>query len=156
MRKTASHQTSPRKGVGGGGPPFPFGSLRRSRRVYSLAPGSASSPARVGIRICRLCRDQSANKKTCFFFFLKNECNQTHQNSCGTGLCTAGGKYKIGAEVDQSFFSISCARACTVAYEVSTEAQFFADCKLHILTRLTCFGCQQFLEKILTFMAFPW
>ena len=37
-------------------------------------------------------------------------------------------------------FSISCARACTVACEVSTEAQFFADCKLHILTRLARFG----------------
>ena len=30
----------------------------------------------------------------------------------------------------------SCARACTVASEVSTEAQSFADCKLHIRTRL--------------------
>ena len=31
---------------------------------------------------------------------------------------------------------ISCARACTVASEVFTEAQSFADCKLHIRTRL--------------------
>ena len=50
-------------------------------------------------------------------------------------------------------FFISCARACTVACEVSTEAQFFADCKLHILTRLTRFGRRQFLEKNSTFMA---
>src|SRR5713101_2392814 len=33
-------------------------------------------------------------------------------------------------------FPISCARACTVASEVFTEAQSFADCKLHIRTRL--------------------
>ncbi|TBU58872.1 hypothetical protein BD310DRAFT_1012666, partial [Dichomitus squalens] len=30
----------------------------------------------------------------------------------------------------------SCARARTVASEVFTEAQSFADCKLHIRTRL--------------------
>ena len=46
------------------------------------------------------------------------------------------------------FFSlISCARACTVASEVFTEAQSFADCKLHIRTRLLAFGFQQFLEN---------
>jgi hypothetical protein len=56
--------------------------------------------------------------------------------------------HKFGAELQPIFFSISCARACTVASEVSTEAQFFADCKLHILTRLTRFGRRQFLEKI--------
>ena len=60
--------------------------------------------------------------------------------------------YKVGAE--PQIFPISCARACTVACEVSTEAQFFADCKLHILTRSTSFGCRQFLEKTLTFVAF--
>jgi hypothetical protein len=37
---------------------------------------------------------------------------------------------------DRSCFPISCARACTVASEVYTEAQSFADCKLHIRTRL--------------------
>ena len=42
---------------------------------------------------------------------------------------------------------ISCARACTVASEVFTEAQSFADCKLHIRTRLLAFGFQQFLEN---------
>jgi hypothetical protein len=36
----------------------------------------------------------------------------------------------------QFCFPISCARACTVASEVFTEAQSFADCKLHIRTRL--------------------
>ena len=46
-----------------------------------------------------------------------------------------------------TIFFISCARACTVACEVSTEAQFFADCKLHILTRSMSFGRRQFLEK---------
>ncbi|THU87537.1 hypothetical protein K435DRAFT_341293, partial [Dendrothele bispora CBS 962.96] len=28
-----------------------------------------------------------------------------------------------------------------------TEAQIFADCKLHIRTRLKCFGFEQFLES---------
>jgi len=43
--------------------------------------------------------------------------------------------YKAG-RLWSSISFISCARACTVASEVSTEAQFFADCKLHIRTRL--------------------
>ena len=54
--------------------------------------------------------------------------------------------HKVGAGYNYGFF-ISCARACTVASEVSTEAQFFADCKLHILTRPMSFGRWQFLEK---------
>ena len=41
----------------------------------------------------------------------------------------------------------SCARARTVASEVFTEAQSFADCKLHIRTRLLSFGLQQFFDK---------
>ena len=44
-------------------------------------------------------------------------------------------------------FLISCARARTVVSEVNTETQSFADCKLHIRTRLICFGFEQFLEK---------
>jgi hypothetical protein len=59
-----------------------------------------------------------------------------------------GRKDKFRASIEPGDFFISCARACTVACEVSTEAQFFADCKLHILTRLTRFGRRQFLEKI--------
>ena len=53
-----------------------------------------------------------------------------------------------------SSFPISCARACTVASEVFTEAQSFADCKLHIRTRLLCFGLQQFLETSLSLVVF--
>ena len=39
---------------------------------------------------------------------------------------------------------ISCARACTVASEVFTEAQSFADCKLHIRTRLLALAFSNF------------
>jgi hypothetical protein len=46
----------------------------------------------------------------------------------------------MGADAHQSI------EACTVASEVFTEAQSFADCKLHIRTRLSAFGSQQFLE----------
>jgi len=73
---------------------------------------------------------------------------QTRPNTHTSGPCAPVGKYKIGAGTVPRFFLISCARACTVACEVSTEAQFFADCKLHILTRPTRFGRWQFLEKI--------
>ena len=46
-----------------------------------------------------------------------------------------------------SFFPISCARACTVASEVFTEAQSFADCKLHIRTRLLAPAFSNFWKK---------
>ncbi|TEB18308.1 hypothetical protein FA13DRAFT_652654 [Coprinellus micaceus] len=42
---------------------------------------------------------------------------------------------------------ISCARACAVAGEVSTEAQLFADCKLHIRTRLLASALSNFWKK---------
>lgn len=45
---------------------------------------------------------------------------------------------------DASWFFISCARACTVASEVFTEAQSFADCKLHIRTRLLASASSNF------------
>ena len=45
-------------------------------------------------------------------------------------------------------FFISCARACTVASEVSTEAQFFADCKLHIRTRLLASAFSNFWKTL--------
>jgi hypothetical protein len=45
------------------------------------------------------------------------------------------------------FFPISCARACTVASEVFTEAQSFADCKLHIRTRLSAPAFSNFWKK---------
>jgi len=48
-------------------------------------------------------------------------------------------------------FSISCARACTVASEVSTEAQSFADCKLHIRTRLLASASSNFWNTSLRF-----
>ena len=51
------------------------------------------------------------------------------------GPCALTAYIKLGP-CEFHFFFISCARACTVASEVSTEAQFFADCKLHIRTRL--------------------
>ncbi|KAI0744185.1 hypothetical protein C8Q80DRAFT_1185494, partial [Daedaleopsis nitida] len=38
----------------------------------------------------------------------------------------------------------SCARARTVASEVFTEAQSFADCKLHIRTRLLASASSNF------------
>ena len=44
-----------------------------------------------------------------------------------------GGLHKATGRV---FVPHSCARARTVASEVFTEAQSFADCKLHIRTRL--------------------
>jgi hypothetical protein len=43
---------------------------------------------------------------------------------------------------------ISCARACTVASEVFTEAQSFADCKLHIRTRLLASAFSNFWNII--------
>ncbi|KIK46132.1 hypothetical protein CY34DRAFT_775882, partial [Suillus luteus UH-Slu-Lm8-n1] len=43
-------------------------------------------------------------------------------------------------------FPISCARACTVASEVFTEAQSFADCKLHIRTRLLASASSNFCK----------
>src|SRR5260370_34904390 len=46
------------------------------------------------------------------------------------------------------FFPISCARACTVASEVPTEAQFFADCKLHIRTRLLASASSTFWKTL--------
>ncbi|KAI0005352.1 hypothetical protein BJV74DRAFT_803721, partial [Russula compacta] len=42
---------------------------------------------------------------------------------------------------------ISCARACTVASEVFTEAQSFASCKLHIRTRLIAPAFSNFWKK---------
>ena len=41
-------------------------------------------------------------------------------------------------------FPHSCARARTVASEVFTEAQSFADCKLHIRTRLLALAFSNF------------
>ena len=75
--------------------------------------------------------------------------DQTRQSTHTTGPCAFIRRYKACGRGQYSVFFISCARACTVTCEVSTEAQFFADCKLHILTRLTSFGCQQFLEFFL-------
>ena len=43
----------------------------------------------------------------------------------------------------------SCARACTVASEVPTEAQSFADCKLHIRTRLLASAFSNFWKTLL-------
>ncbi|KAG1814364.1 uncharacterized protein BJ212DRAFT_1513640, partial [Suillus subaureus] len=43
---------------------------------------------------------------------------------------------------------ISCARACTVASEVFTEAQSFADCKLHIRTRLLASAFSNFCKPL--------
>lgn len=54
--------------------------------------------------------------------------------------------YKQGPHSFQ-FFPISCARACTVASEVFTEAQSFADCKLHIRTRLLASAFSNFWKK---------
>ena len=45
-------------------------------------------------------------------------------------------------------FFISCARACTVASEVFTEAQSFADCKLHIRTRLLASAFSNFWKTL--------
>ena len=78
--------------------------------------------------------------------------NQTRPNIPSPGPCATIGWVQSRCRVNLPLFFISCARACTVACEVSTEAQFFADCKLHILTRPTRFGRWQFLEKILPFM----
>ena len=46
-------------------------------------------------------------------------------------------------------FFISCARACTVASEVFTEAQSFADCKLHIRTRLLASAFSNFWKILI-------
>jgi hypothetical protein len=51
-----------------------------------------------------------------------------------------------------SCFPISCARACTVASEVFTEAQSFADCKLHIRTRLSAPAFSNFWKTLLWFL----
>ncbi|KAG2756231.1 hypothetical protein P692DRAFT_20715759, partial [Suillus brevipes Sb2] len=45
-------------------------------------------------------------------------------------------------------YPISCARACTVASEVFTEAQSFADCKLHIRTRLLASASSNFWNTL--------
>ena len=50
-----------------------------------------------------------------------------------------------------SLIPISCARACTVASEVFTEAQSFADCKLHIRTRLLASAFSNFWKLPLHF-----
>lgn len=42
----------------------------------------------------------------------------------------------------------SCARARTVASEVFTEAQSFADCKLHIRTRLLASAFSNFWKTL--------
>ena len=58
-----------------------------------------------------------------------------------------------------SLFPISCARACTVASEVFTEAQSFADCKLHIRTRLLALAFSNFwkpLRLLMEFCTFLW
>ena len=57
--------------------------------------------------------------------------------------------YKAG-RLWSSISFISCARACTVASEVSTEAQFFADCKLHIRTRLLASAFSNFWKPFTT------
>jgi hypothetical protein len=59
----------------------------------------------------------------------------------------------INAFLHLCFFT-SCARACTVANEVFTEAQFFADCKLNSVPSVG-FGPQQSLEDYSSILLEP-
>ena len=58
------------------------------------------------------------------------------------------------ARAPRSLFPHSCARACTVASEVFTEAQSFADCKLHIRTRLLASAFSNFWTTLILMKTF--
>ena len=55
---------------------------------------------------------------------------------------------RVYKRAKETTVAISCARACTVASEVFTEAQSFADCKLHIRTRLLASAFSNFWKTL--------